>query len=170
MPKWIRSTLNHIIPRRPFICSFNSFLLLKNVSHAKLSFSMSSRGFRSNNFIQAQLKHPSILSKEDLDLLSDSDDWEEPDCIQLETEKQEKKIITDIHKEDPVDKKPMRDKNVMNFINKDSPLSWNDMFKPSIIQPPQLISENSFDQSSQKIEIDRIQESIKTSVEKGKFF
>ena len=53
---------------------------------------MSSRGFRSNNFIQAQLKHPSILSKEDLDLLSDSDDWEEPDCIQLETEKQEKKI------------------------------------------------------------------------------
>lgn len=83
-------------------------------------------------------------------MLSDSDDWEEPDCIQLETEKQEKKIITDIHKEDPVDKKPMRDKNVMNFINKDSPLSWNDMFKPSIIQPPQLISENSFDQSSQK--------------------
>ncbi|QHS75226.1 DNA helicase PIF1 [Saccharomyces paradoxus] len=150
MPRWIRSTLNRIIPGRPFICSFNSFLSLKNISHAKLSFSMSSRGFRSNNFIRAQLKHPSILSKEDLDLLSDSDDWEEPDCIQLETEEHDKKIITDIHKDDLVDKKPMRDKNVMNFINKDSALSWNDMFKPGIIQLPQLSSENSFEESSQK--------------------
>lgn len=150
MPRWTRPILNHILPRRPFIRSFNSFLSLKNTSHSRLSFSMSSRGFRSNNFIHAQLKHPSILSKEDLDLLSDSDDWEEPDCIQLETKQQDKNNTIVINDDILAVKKPMMDKNVMNFINKDNFSSWNDIPKPSIARPPQLVPESSFEQSSQK--------------------
>ncbi|KOG97292.1 DNA helicase PIF1 [Saccharomyces eubayanus] len=150
MPRWTRPILNHILPRRPFIRSFNSFLLLENTSHSRLSFSMSSRGFRSNNFIHAQLKHPSILSKEDLDLLSDSDDWEEPECIQLETKQPDKNNPIIINDDILAVKKPMMDKNVMNFINKDNFSSWNDIPKPSIAKPPQLAPENSFEQSSQK--------------------
>lgn len=111
---------------------------------------MSSRGFRSNNFIHAQLKHPSILSKEDLDLLSDSDDWEEPECIQLETKQPDKNNPIIINDDILAVKKPMMDKNVMNFINKDNFSSWNDIPKPSIAKPQQLAPENSFEQSSQK--------------------
>ncbi|CAI4047679.1 DNA helicase PIF1 SKDI_13G0780 [Saccharomyces kudriavzevii IFO 1802] len=150
MRRWISLALNHILARRPFICSFNSFPLLKNIPYSRLSFSMSSRGFRSGNFIQAQLKHPSILSKEDLELLSDSDDWEEPDCIELEIKQPEEASTVVVNGEDLLGKMPMKEKNVMNFINKDSFSPWNDMFKPSITQAPPLASENSFEQSSQK--------------------